>query len=274
MRGARPRPRRRAGGRRKSRRRWSGSTSSNPRQVGGHRAKAAALLGIDPKTLYRKILSYADPSPDQPSLMRDVRTGCLPGPGGSALSPVSHLPRHVHLRSSSPESLIFGTSGPGISIGSVEAKSEIKARGSTMMRVLLIDGNRAFAESVAMSCITDGIAVRLAENAVRGRSVHDGRAGLVVLIDSALMRLSGPGASAPCSSTRVAPGVPVAVTVLRRGRGPRSSAEVFQVAGLPVAAKPFEVRSYPLEPRWMRPARPSRARPGAIAQVEAPVLAL
>ncbi len=28
------------------------------KQVGGHRAKAAALLGIDPKTLYRKIQSY------------------------------------------------------------------------------------------------------------------------------------------------------------------------------------------------------------------------
>ena len=28
------------------------------RQVAGHRGKAAALLGIDPKTLYRKILSY------------------------------------------------------------------------------------------------------------------------------------------------------------------------------------------------------------------------
>jgi DNA-binding NtrC family response regulator len=27
-------------------------------QVGGHRGKAAALLGIDPKTLYRKLLSY------------------------------------------------------------------------------------------------------------------------------------------------------------------------------------------------------------------------
>ena len=26
--------------------------------MGGHRGKAAALLGIDPKTLYRKILSY------------------------------------------------------------------------------------------------------------------------------------------------------------------------------------------------------------------------
>ena len=28
------------------------------KQVGGHRGKAAALLGIDPKTLYRKLLSY------------------------------------------------------------------------------------------------------------------------------------------------------------------------------------------------------------------------
>jgi DNA-binding NtrC family response regulator len=28
------------------------------KQVGGHRGKAAALLGIDPKTLYRKVLSY------------------------------------------------------------------------------------------------------------------------------------------------------------------------------------------------------------------------
>src|SRR5262249_2296398 len=28
------------------------------RQVGGHRGKAAALLDIDPKTLYRKIIGY------------------------------------------------------------------------------------------------------------------------------------------------------------------------------------------------------------------------
>jgi DNA-binding NtrC family response regulator len=28
------------------------------RQVGEHRGKAAALLAIDPKTLYRKILGY------------------------------------------------------------------------------------------------------------------------------------------------------------------------------------------------------------------------
>jgi DNA-binding NtrC family response regulator len=28
------------------------------KQVSGHRGKAAALLGIDPKTLYRKLLGY------------------------------------------------------------------------------------------------------------------------------------------------------------------------------------------------------------------------
>jgi DNA-binding NtrC family response regulator len=28
------------------------------RQVSGHRGKAAALLAIDPKTLYRKIIGY------------------------------------------------------------------------------------------------------------------------------------------------------------------------------------------------------------------------
>jgi DNA-binding NtrC family response regulator len=31
---------------------------STLRQVGGHRGKAAALLEIDPKTLYRKVLAY------------------------------------------------------------------------------------------------------------------------------------------------------------------------------------------------------------------------
>jgi DNA-binding NtrC family response regulator len=34
------------------------------RQVNGHRGKAAALLGIDPKTLYRKILGYQINSTD------------------------------------------------------------------------------------------------------------------------------------------------------------------------------------------------------------------
>ena len=34
------------------------------RQVGGHRGKAASVLGIDPKTLYRKILGYQITPPE------------------------------------------------------------------------------------------------------------------------------------------------------------------------------------------------------------------
>ena len=50
----RPRPRRAAASKR-----WSDSTSWRSfRQVSGHRGKAAALLAIDPKTLYRKINTY------------------------------------------------------------------------------------------------------------------------------------------------------------------------------------------------------------------------
>jgi two-component system response regulator AtoC len=37
------------------------------RQVGGHRGKASALLGIDPKTLYRKLLSYGISGESAPS---------------------------------------------------------------------------------------------------------------------------------------------------------------------------------------------------------------
>ena len=50
-----PRARRRA----EASRTWSASTSSRRcASVGGHRAKAATVLGIDPKTLYRKIQAY------------------------------------------------------------------------------------------------------------------------------------------------------------------------------------------------------------------------
>src|SRR5688572_26106154 len=79
------------------------------------------------------------------------------------------------------------------------------------MRVLLIDSNRAYAQSVAMSCVTDGIAVRLAETLCEGvRYMIEGPVS-VVLIDSALMRLSGQDQVRLFDA--VAPGVPVAVLV-------------------------------------------------------------
>ena len=48
------------------------------RQVGGHRAKAATVLGIDPKTLYRKIQEYG--------ISPDAYRG--PGPAASPDLPV------------------------------------------------------------------------------------------------------------------------------------------------------------------------------------------
>ena len=77
-----------------------------------------------------------------------------------------------------------------------------------MTRVLMIDGDRAFAQSIAMSCISAGIAVRLAETLCEGvRYMMEGPVS-AVLIDSALMRLSG-GDQVRLFDA-VAPGVPVA----------------------------------------------------------------
>ena len=132
-----------------------------------------------------------------------------------------------------------------------------------MMRVLMIDGNRAFAQSVAMSCIADGIAMRLAETLCEGvRYMMEGPVA-VVLIDASLMRLSGPDQVRLFDD--VAPGVPVAVLV-PEGMTVEETVKL-QVQGFQVVAKPFEVRD--LLAKMERPARPSRARPGVTAQVEA-----
>jgi DNA-binding response OmpR family regulator len=132
-----------------------------------------------------------------------------------------------------------------------------------MKRVLLIDGNRAFAQSVALSCITDGIAVRLAETLCEGvRYMMEGAVS-AVLIDSALMRLSGHDHVRLFDA--VAPGVPVVVLV-PDGTTVEETVK-HQLQGFQVVAKPFEVSE--LLAKVERPARPSRARPGATVQVEA-----
>src|SRR5262245_63091461 len=125
-----------------------------------------------------------------------------------------------------------------------------------MTRVLLIDGDRALAQSVAMACFADGISVRLAETLCEGvRYMVDGPVS-VVLIDSGLMRLSGRDQVRLFDT--VAPGVPVVVLV-REGAGVEEMVK-FQVQGFQVVAKPFDVRD--VLAKVERPARSSRARPG------------
>ena len=132
-----------------------------------------------------------------------------------------------------------------------------------MTRVLLIDGNRASAQSMAMSCIVDGIAVRLAETLCEGvRYMMEGPVS-VVLIDSALLRLSGHEQVKLFDA--VAPGVPVAVLV-PEGTAVEETVKL-QVRGFQVVARPFEIRD--LLTKVERPVRLPRARPGAASQVEA-----
>jgi DNA-binding response OmpR family regulator len=84
-----------------------------------------------------------------------------------------------------------------------------------------------------------------------------------VLIDSALMRLSG-GDQVRLFDA-VAPGVPVVVLV-QEGTSVEETVKL-QVQGFQVVVKPFEVQD--VLAKVELPARSSRARPGASLRVEA-----
>lgn len=106
-----------------------------------------------------------------------------------------------------------------------------------MTRVLLIDADRAFAQSVALACLERNVAIRLAETLCDGvRCLLDDPVSLV-LIDAALMRLSA--AEQIRLFQLVAPGVPVSVLVT-----PDTSLDEsvkLEMQGFHVIAKPFEI---------------------------------
>ena len=132
-----------------------------------------------------------------------------------------------------------------------------------MTRVLLIDGDRALAQSVAMVCIEDGMAVRLAETLCEGvRYMVDGPV-TVVLINADLMRLPGPEQARVFDA--VAPGVPV-VALVREGASVEETVKLEE-QGFQVVAKPFDLRDTLAKVEL--PARSLPARPGAAARVEA-----
>jgi len=132
-----------------------------------------------------------------------------------------------------------------------------------MMRVLLIESDRALAQAAAMECIDSGIAIRLAETLCEGvRYMMDGPVSLV-LIDAALIRL--PASEQLRLFDAVAPGVPV--VVLMNGGASVEEAVKFQVRGFQVVARPFEIRDVLAKVDLPGRLLPSRA--GAGARVEA-----
>jgi DNA-binding response OmpR family regulator len=132
-----------------------------------------------------------------------------------------------------------------------------------MTRVLMIDGDRALAQSVAMACMESGVAIRIAETLCEGVRYMLESPVSVVLIDSGVLRLSGSDQARLFDS--VAPGVPVVVLVKP---GARMEEHVkLELQGLHVISKPFDVRDVlaKVEPGTRVPV----SRPEAAARVDA-----
>jgi DNA-binding response OmpR family regulator len=133
-----------------------------------------------------------------------------------------------------------------------------------MTRVLMIDENRALAESVGMRCFEHGIAVRMADTFCDGvRHLLETPVSLVVL-SSALVHL--PGAEVARLFDTVAPGVPVVVRV-HEGEGMDEQVR-FELHGFRAVRAPFDILD--LVAKAERPVRVAAPRPtAAAAAVEA-----
>lgn len=132
-----------------------------------------------------------------------------------------------------------------------------------MTRVLMIDSDRALAQSVAVACMESGVAIRIAETLCEGVRYMLESPVSVVLIDSGVLRLSGSDQARLFDS--VAPGVPVVVLVKP---GARMEQHVkLELHGFHVISKPFDVRDVlaKVEPGTRVPV----SRPEAVAHVDA-----
>jgi DNA-binding response OmpR family regulator len=132
-----------------------------------------------------------------------------------------------------------------------------------MTRVLMIDRDRTLTHTVAMACLDNGVAIRMAETLCEGvRWLLDEPAS-VVLVDSALMR--PPGTDLARLFDMVAPDVPVIVLV--EPAVPVEEVVSLQLQGFGVISKPFDVRDILAKLAPSSRALPARA--GAASQVEA-----
>ena len=131
-----------------------------------------------------------------------------------------------------------------------------------MIRVLTIDGNRSRAQALAMECLANGVAVRMAETLCEGvRYLLDAPASLV-LAEASMLRMAGADQARLFDS--VAPGVPV---VLAIDAGARVEDLVdLELRGFHVVTRPFELSD--LLAKAERPLKSAPARKDARTRVE------
>lgn len=131
-----------------------------------------------------------------------------------------------------------------------------------MIRLLTIDGDRNRAQALALECLEQGVAVRMAETLCEGvRYLVDAPVSLV-LIDAGMLRMAK-GEHARLFEA-VAPGMPV---ILTADAGVRVEDLVdLELQGFHVVRRPFAMRD--LLAKVELPAKVAAARRDARARVE------
>jgi len=132
-----------------------------------------------------------------------------------------------------------------------------------MIRLLTIDGDRTRAQGLAMECLEQGVAVRLADTLCEGvRYLLDAPVSLV-LVEAGLLRMAK-GDHARLFDA-VAPGVPI---ILTADAGARIEDLVdLELQGFHVVRRPFAPRD--LLTKVELPGRAAAARRDARTRVEA-----
>ena len=131
-----------------------------------------------------------------------------------------------------------------------------------MIRLLTIDGDRNRAQALAMECLEQGVAVRMAETLCEGvRYLVDAPVSLV-LADAGMLRMAKSDHARLFGA--VAPGVPV---ILAADAGARVEDLVdLELQGFHVVRRPFAMRD--LLAKVEPPAKVAAARRDARARVE------
>jgi len=107
-----------------------------------------------------------------------------------------------------------------------------------MVRVLVIDEDRAAIQELGLACLAEGVAVAMAENVSEGVRVLLSTPVSLIAVDGALLRLT-PREHARLFE-RVAPGVPVVVVV--RPDTTLDARATFELAGFRVLTRPVDAR--------------------------------
>ena len=131
-----------------------------------------------------------------------------------------------------------------------------------MIRLLTIDGDRNRAQALAMECLEQGVAVRLAETLCEGvRYLLDAPVSLV-LAEARMLRMAG--ADQARLFEAVAPGVPVILAV---DAGAKVEDRVdLELQGFRVTTRPFTLGD--LLAKIERPAKGTSARRHARERVD------